>query len=94
MVTLETERLILRMFDEEKDFDAYARFCADAEVMRYLGGKVFTRLEAWRHMAFLVGHWRFRGYGHWAVEEKATGNFMGRIGFLNQIGRASCRERV
>ena len=37
-------------------------------------------------MAFLVGHWHLRGYGHWAVEEKATGRLVGRIGFLNPEG--------
>jgi RimJ/RimL family protein N-acetyltransferase len=81
-VILETERLILRMFREE-DFPAYARLTADPEVMRFLGGKTFDRLEAWRHMAFVVGHWQLRGYGHWALEEKASGNLVGRIGFLN-----------
>ena len=60
--------------------------CADEEVMRYLGGKIMTSAEAWRHMAFLVGHWQLLGYGHWAVEEKATGELLGRIGFLNPAG--------
>jgi RimJ/RimL family protein N-acetyltransferase len=69
-----------------EDFEAYARICADAEVMRYLGGKTFTPLEAWRHMAFLVGHWHLLGYGHWAVEEKASGDVIGRLGFLNPEG--------
>lgn len=83
---LETERLILRMFREE-DFDSYAEMCADPEVMRYLGeGKPLTRPEAWRHMATLVGHWYLRGYGHWAVEERASGRMIGRIGFLNPEG--------
>jgi RimJ/RimL family protein N-acetyltransferase len=82
---LETDRLILRMWRNE-DFDAYAEMCADPEVMRYLGGKTFDRLEAWRHMALLVGHWQLRGYGHWAVEEKASGKFIGRIGFLYPEG--------
>jgi RimJ/RimL family protein N-acetyltransferase len=85
-VTLETERLRLRMFREESDFEPYAAMCADPEVMRYLGGKTFDRLEAWRHFAFMVGHWRLRGYGHWAVEEKATGRLAGRLGFLNPVG--------
>jgi RimJ/RimL family protein N-acetyltransferase len=85
MVQLETERLVLRMWRDE-DFEAYARICADPEVMRFLGGKPFTRLEAWRHMAFLIGHWHLRGYGHWAVEEKAGGNVIGRLGFLNPEG--------
>ena len=85
MVQLETERLTLRMWRNE-DFEAYARICADPEVMRFLGGKTFTRLEAWRHMAFLVGHWQLLGYGHWAVEEKASGDVIGRLGFLNPEG--------
>ncbi|MGB7922526.1 MAG: GNAT family N-acetyltransferase [Pyrinomonadaceae bacterium] len=85
MTTLETERLILRMW-READFEDYARICADPEVMRFIGGKPYSRLEAWRHMAFLAGHWQFRGYGHWAVEEKASGRLIGRMGFLNPEG--------
>jgi len=70
-----------------EDAAAYARIAADPEVMRYLGeGKPFNSHEAWRHMAFLVGHWQLLGYGHFAVEEKATGNLIGRIGFLNPAG--------
>jgi RimJ/RimL family protein N-acetyltransferase len=86
MVRLETDRLILRMWREETDFEPYARMCADTEVMRYLGGKTFSRPEAWRHMAFFIGHWHLRGYSHWAVEEKASGQMIGRIGFLNPEG--------
>ena len=74
------------MWREETDFEPYAEMCADPDVMRYIGGKTMSRAEAWRHMAFHVGHWEMRGYGHWAVEEKASGNFIGRIGFLNPAG--------
>jgi RimJ/RimL family protein N-acetyltransferase len=77
--TLETERLILRRF-VETDLDAYADMCADAEVMRYLGGKLLSRSEAWRNMAMILGHWYLRGYGFWAVEKRATGEMIGRIG--------------
>ena len=80
--SLETDRLKLRMW-REQDFEPYAEMCADPEIMRYLGGKTLNRLEAWRHMAFLIGHWDLLGYGHWAVEEKASGAFAGRVGFLN-----------
>ena len=78
MVRLETDRLILRMFSAD-DAESYARICADPEVMRYLGeGKPLSTLEAWRHMAFLVGHWQLLGYGHFAVEEKSSGRLIGR----------------
>ena len=85
-VTLETERLILRMFRED-DFEQYARLCADPEVVRYLGeGKTLNRSEAWRQMAMIIGHWELRGYGLWAVEERGSGKLVGRIGFFNPEG--------
>ena len=78
--TLDTERLTLRHF-VEADLDPYARMCADPETMRYLGsGATVSRADAWRSMAMLLGHWQLRGYGMWAVEEKQTGQFIGRLG--------------
>ncbi len=84
---LETERLILRMWREETDYEPFFKMCNDAEVMRFIGGdKTWDQIEVWRTMAFHVGHWKLRGYGHWAVEEKSTGKFIGRLGFLNPVG--------
>ena len=40
----------------------------------------FTREDAWRHMAMIVGHWDLRGYGRFAVELKSTGALIGRVG--------------
>jgi len=77
--TLETQRLVLRML-RESDTDAYAEMVADPEVMRFLGGKPMSRQEAWRNMAMVIGHWRLRGYGFWAVEEKSSGELVGRVG--------------
>ena len=82
---LETERLVLRMF-RESDTDAYADMVADPEVMRFFGGEPASRAEAWRNMAMIVGHWHLRGYGMWAVEEKATGEMVGRVGCWNPEG--------
>ena len=77
---IKTERLILREFREE-DLEAYAQMSADEEVMRYIGtGKVLSRDESWRSMAAIMGHWYFRGYGLWAVEEQKSGEMIGRIG--------------
>jgi RimJ/RimL family protein N-acetyltransferase len=84
---LETERLILRMFRED-DFEAYyAKIGSDPDVMRYLGdGQPLTRSLAWRQMAMIVGHWQLKGYGMWAVEERSTGELVGRIGLFNPEG--------
>lgn len=80
-VRLETERLVMRMFRED-DIESYARIFGDPEVARYLGhGKPLDRWEARRSLVFHVGHWSVRGYGMWAVEEKASGALVGRVGF-------------
>lgn len=61
--------------------------CADPEVTRYLGtGVTLTRPEAWRSMAAILGHWQLSGYGMWAVEEKASGTLVGRVGYLDPPG--------
>jgi RimJ/RimL family protein N-acetyltransferase len=83
--TIETRRLLLRMFSNE-DFDDYARITSDPEVMRYVGGKALSRDEAWRSLGYLLGHWRIRGFGLWAAEEKATGALVGRIGLYQPEG--------
>src|SRR5687767_1250386 len=86
MVTLETDRLILRML-RASDFDAYAEMHADPAVMRYIGdGQPLARPMAWRSLATMIGHWSLRGYGLWAVEERSSGKLVGRIGFWNPEG--------
>ena len=83
---LTTDRLLLRGFRPE-DFEPYAKMMADPDVSRYLmDGRPISRGEAWRQLAMFAGHWVLRGYGLWAVEERATGEFLGRIGCLNPEG--------
>jgi RimJ/RimL family protein N-acetyltransferase len=85
-VILETRRLLLRPF-RESDLDAYARICSDGDVMRHIGaGNPLSREEAWRSMAFILGHWQLRGYGLWAAEDKESGELIGRIGLHNPEG--------
>ncbi len=79
--TLETERLRLRPF-HKSDLADYAALNADPEVQRYIGdGAVWDQGRSWRHLAFLMGHWLLCGVGTWAVEDRVTGEFVGRIGF-------------
>lgn len=75
-----TARLRLRGF-RESDLDAYAEIMADPDVTRFLGaGPTLSRADAWRQMAMFLGHWVLRGFGLWAVEERATGKLIGRLG--------------
>ncbi len=83
---LETERLLLRQF-EERDLDAYAEMLADPQFMRFLGkGGTRDRQETWRHIAFLRGHWQLRGFGMFAIEHRASGELLGHTGLLNPDG--------
>ena len=66
---LETERLRFRQL-RESDFPTYEKWCANIDVMRYIGGKTLEPVLAWRHMSNLLGHWTLRGYGYYAVEGK------------------------
>ncbi len=81
MSEVETERLLLRRWREE-DLEPYARLCADPEVMRYLPARL-SREESAQQIAAFVRHWEERGFGLWAVEERASGEFVGFVGLMH-----------
>lgn len=82
---LTTERLTLRML-HESDFEAYWEIHRDPEVMRYTTRTQLTRMEAWRHLAMVTGHWHLRGFGMWGVFETETNRLCGRVGFHQPDG--------
>jgi RimJ/RimL family protein N-acetyltransferase len=83
---LATGRLLLRDF-APRDVDPYAAMMADPEVTRHLAdGRPLSRVDAWRQLAMFAGHWTLRGFGVWAVEERSTGEFIGRIGCFQPEG--------
>jgi RimJ/RimL family protein N-acetyltransferase len=77
---LETERLRLRGHRLD-DFVQCARMWADPTVTRYIGGKPLSEEESWARLLRYAGHWSLLGFGYWVAEEKATGNYVGEIGF-------------
>ncbi|HZI19841.1 MAG TPA: GNAT family N-acetyltransferase [Pyrinomonadaceae bacterium] len=78
---IETERLRLRLFRPE-DLDALHELTSDREVMRFIGdGVVLPREDIEANLTSIIGSFRRRGYGRWAVEEKATGRLTGYCGF-------------
>jgi RimJ/RimL family protein N-acetyltransferase len=72
-----TERLVLRG-PEPGDLEPLAAFYA-TDRSRYVGGPL-PRDRVWRGIAADLGHWQIRGYGRWAVVEKATGAYVGEVG--------------
>jgi RimJ/RimL family protein N-acetyltransferase len=81
---LETERLRMREW-READLAPLAAFYTDAAAARFLR-RPSDLDEAWRFLAVRVGHWVLRGYGAWALEEKASGLWVGYCGLWNPHG--------
>ncbi|MFI5348783.1 MAG: GNAT family N-acetyltransferase [Elusimicrobiota bacterium] len=79
---VETKRLTLRPHKLE-DFAACAAMWADPVVTRHIGGVPSTAQQAWARMTGYLGHWSLMGFGYWALEEKATGRYVGELGFAD-----------
>ncbi|TGP47332.1 N-acetyltransferase [bacterium M00.F.Ca.ET.228.01.1.1] len=80
--TLTTARLTLRAPTRD-DFPDSLVMWSDAEVVRFIGGKPFTREEVWARLLRYVGHWALLGYGFWVVRETESGRFVGEVGFAD-----------
>jgi RimJ/RimL family protein N-acetyltransferase len=76
---LESERLILRMFQEEDWSSMHAHY-GNSECTRFTLGRVLSEGESWRLTSALAGHWLLRGYGPYALEEKSSGSMIGTVG--------------
>jgi RimJ/RimL family protein N-acetyltransferase len=78
-ITLETDRLLLRQFRND-DLDSYHAMVNHPAVPLALGDEPTSRERSWRVIAMYLGHWTLRGFGPFAVVEKASGALVGRIG--------------
>jgi RimJ/RimL family protein N-acetyltransferase len=79
---LETARLRLRPHGMA-DFEALASLWADPVVTRFIGGKPATREESWARLLRYSGLWPLVGFGYWLVEDRATGTYLGDVGFAD-----------
>jgi RimJ/RimL family protein N-acetyltransferase len=82
--TLTTERLVLRPYRDE-DFDAFAAMWSEAGVVQFVGGKPFSREDSWNRFVRNFGMWEHMGFGFFAIEERATGTFVGEVGFQERM---------
>jgi len=78
---IETDRLILRghMLD---DLPTCTAMWANEDVVRYIGGRPFTREEVWARLLRYAGMWVVMGHGFWALEEKSSGRMIGEVGIM------------
>jgi RimJ/RimL family protein N-acetyltransferase len=79
---IETPRLILRQWRSE-DVAPYTAMLADPATARFItvdGRPVEDEMTGWRHTVVMAGHWAIHGAGMFAVEERESGQFVGRVG--------------
>jgi RimJ/RimL family protein N-acetyltransferase len=77
-----TERLILRQW-RSSDVGPNTAMLSDPGTARFItadGKPVTEAINGWRNAAIMAGHWVLHGVGMFAVEEKASGRFVGRVG--------------
>lgn len=79
---LETTRILMRPHRVD-DFQDLAAMWAEPAVARYISGKPSTRQDSWARLLRYIGHWQALPYGYWALEDKATGQFLGEVGFAD-----------
>jgi len=79
---VETERLLLRGHRRDDLADCAAMW-GDLEVTRHIGGRPFTEEEVWARLLRYLGHWDLMGFGYWIVHERASGRFVGEVGFAD-----------
>ena len=78
VIELRTDRLLLRRW-RGSDLEPWAAMNADPEVREHLGD-LMTRKQSDASVARFLAEFEQRGYGWWAVEELATGSFIGFAG--------------
>jgi len=79
---IETARLVLRPHRKE-DYTALHRLWSLEPVYRFGRGKPSTTEESWHRLLRYGGLWPMLGIGYWALEHRATGQYVGEAGFAD-----------
>lgn len=78
---IETERLTLRLPTLD-DFEPIHAMRSDPEVVRFVGGEIMSRENAWHRLVRNRGHWALMGYGLFAIVHRETGRMLGEVGLM------------
>jgi RimJ/RimL family protein N-acetyltransferase len=79
---IETERLRL-LGHVVQDFPFCVAMWSDPQVVRYTIGEASPPQRTWLRILGYRGHWALLGFGYWAVQEKASGRYIGELGFAD-----------
>jgi RimJ/RimL family protein N-acetyltransferase len=79
---IETERLILRPHAVD-DFPDCVSLWRQPKVVQYTIGSESPPQRTWQRLLAYGGHWLLLGFGYWAVQCKATGRYIGELGFAD-----------
>jgi RimJ/RimL family protein N-acetyltransferase len=79
---IQTPRLRLRGH-READHDPAFRLWQEPEVYERIGGRPLSSQEVWMRLLRYSGLWDLLGYGYWAVEDRASGHYLGQLGFAD-----------
>jgi RimJ/RimL family protein N-acetyltransferase len=80
--TIETARLVLRPW-RAADIAPNTAMLSDPDSGRYImpdHKPVTSETIGWRNAAIIAGHWALHGFGMFAVEEKSSSRYVGRVG--------------
>jgi RimJ/RimL family protein N-acetyltransferase len=79
---IETERLRLRGHCVDDFADCVAMW-SEPDVVRYTIGEPSPPQRTWLRILSYRGHWALLGFGYWALEERASGRYIGELGFAD-----------
>jgi len=77
-----TERLLLRPH-AVADYPACKALWQHPETIRFIGGVAQSDQEVWFRLLRYGGMWPLQGFGFWAFEDRATGEFLGEGGLMD-----------
>ena len=80
---LETNRLIIECF-KTSDVSDWAKIESDANVRRFVDGKVLSLKEAGEYVELNIRQYQKIGYGRYAVRLKEKAKLIGMCGFLKE----------
>lgn len=82
--SLRTPRLVLRGW-RATDIGPYLKVSSHPDMAAHTPSPT-TEAAVWSQTAFQIGHWAVNGFGMWVVEDRTTGQVLGRAGLYEAPG--------